>query len=208
MEIWGDIQDYEGLYQVSSLGNVRSIPRTVMGANGHSQTHKGRLLKPGILCTTYTKYYRVTLSKENRTQRFSIHRLVAEHFIPNPENKPFVNHLDNNAENNAVANLEWCTHAENMLHAQKQGRLFESQSKGGSIGGAVHSQRRKAKIESLKGTCIGDWLVLNQEHTTKGKKAYVLCRCRCGTEEAVEFTRLMRKEVTNCRACGQRRRSR
>lgn len=208
MEIWKDIKNYEDLYQVSNLGNVKSLTRQVTNKQGKLQTYPGKLLKPDVHQTTYSNYQRVTLSKQNRTLRQSIHRLVAEAFIPNPGNKPFVNHLDNTAENNNVENLEWCTHAENMEHAQKQGRLFESQSKGGLIGGAVGKQRRAASVESLRNTYVGDWFITDQEPIAKGRKVYVQCKCSCGTEQAVEFTRLIREESTNCRACGQRDRIR
>lgn len=208
MEIWRDIRNYETLYQVSNLGNVKSLDRQVRNKHGDMQTYPGKPLKPDVHKTKYSNYQRVTLSKQHSTLRHSIHRLVADAFIPNIGDKPFVNHLDNNAENNTVGNLEWCTHTENMNHAQKQGRLFESQSKGGLIGGAVGKQRRAVNIESLQNTYVGNWFVTNQEPKVKGQKVYVTCKCSCGTEQAVEFTRLIREETSNCRACGQRDRRR
>ena len=76
----------------------------------------GRFLK---LETTHHGYKRVTLSHEGKTTRYSVHRLVASFFIPNPENKPCVNHIDGNSANNDVSNLEWCTFSENEYHSYR-----------------------------------------------------------------------------------------
>ncbi|ALO80891.1 NUMOD4 domain-containing protein [Enterococcus faecalis] len=99
MEKWKDIVEYEGLYQVSNLGNVYSF-----------KTNK--YLKP-----SGDKYLHVILSKNNRTKTVRIHRLVAEAFIPNQDNKPQVNHIDGDRYNNNVKNLEWLTCKENIVHA-------------------------------------------------------------------------------------------
>ena len=94
-EIWKNIKGYEGKYQVSNLGNVKSL-----------KTNRN------LYYSKSGNYYRVGLYKEKRTM-YSIHRLVAEHFIPNPENKPCVNHIDTNTFNNNVLNLSWCSYKEN-----------------------------------------------------------------------------------------------
>lgn len=107
-EEWRDIEGYEGLYQVSSLGRVRSLKRF----NVNTGEYENRLR---ILKSTFNKrgYKMVTLI--NRTVRKSktVHRLVAQAFIPNPNNLPQVNHKDENKENNSVGNLEWCDNAYN-----------------------------------------------------------------------------------------------
>lgn len=122
MEIWKDITEYEGLYQVSSLGRVRSLPRDGL----YSKRNHIHYLKPDITPHNKgeykTSYERVTLSKGGKTKRFSVHRLVAQAFIPNPENKPHINHIDCNGRHNWVDNLEWVTHSENMLWCYKLGR--------------------------------------------------------------------------------------
>ena len=205
MELWRDIENYEGLYQVNNFGSVKSLARSVINKNGDEQTYPEKYLKPDVYRTKNSNYLRVTLSKQHSTKRYLVHQLVAKAFIRNPENKAIVNHIDNNAENNHVTNLEWCTHSENMLHAQRQGRLFEAQSSGGKIGGLISAQVRLDSVRSLQGTYIGDWYVEHTPHTVKGEKAYVQCKCRCGTEQLVEVTRLVRKETMNCRACGQRK---
>jgi hypothetical protein len=99
-EIWKDIKEYEGKYQVSNLGNVRSL--------NYNKTNTVKLLK------TYTnknKYVYVTLGQNNT---YRVHRLVAEAFIPNPDNLPYINHKDENPSNNHVDNLEWCTQKYNV----------------------------------------------------------------------------------------------
>lgn len=111
MEIWKDIKGYEGYYQISNLGGIKSFPR-----NGTISTVY--MLKPTL---TKNGYYKVTLSKPNNTTYLLVHRIVAETFIPNPENKPEVNHIDGDKLNNCVDNLEWCTSKENITHSIKTG---------------------------------------------------------------------------------------
>lgn len=122
MEVWKDITGYESLYQVSSLGRVRSLPRDGL----YSKRNHIHYLKPDIDYRKKgeygTSYERVTLSKEGKTKRFSVHRLVAQAFISNPENKPHINHIDCNGRHNWVENLEWVTNSENMLWCYKLGR--------------------------------------------------------------------------------------
>ena len=111
-EIWKDIEDYEGYYEVSNMGRVRSLDRIVRKNNG-AKLSKGVVLKGDIA----RGYVRVMLHKEGVIKRFLIHRLVAKAFIPNPENKPQINHINRIKNDNIVENLEWCTQKENMQHA-------------------------------------------------------------------------------------------
>jgi DNA-directed RNA polymerase subunit RPC12/RpoP len=135
-EVFKDINKYEGLYQVSNLGNVLSLAKN--DGNGY----RDRILE---VSETNTGYLRVTLCKNGITERISIHRLVAETFIDNPYNKPHVNHIDNSTSNNVVTNLEWCTHSENMLHAYRQGRLDDTLSKA-TQAAILPNYRRYAKV--------------------------------------------------------------
>lgn len=117
---WRDIKGYEGLYQVSNLGEVRSL--------NYGRTGKTRILKPrdnGI------GYKTVTLSKNGKIKNFFIHRLVAEAFIPNPNNLPQVNHKDEDKANNIWTNLEWCNHEYNCNYGTRNEKM--SRTKGKSI---------------------------------------------------------------------------
>lgn len=108
-EEWRDIKGYEGKYQISNMGRVKSL-----------HYHRGnneRVLKPRYPLPPQNEYGYVVLSKNNKIQHFYVHRLVAEYFVPNPEDKPYVNHKDGNKRNNNVENLEWVTPLENNLHA-------------------------------------------------------------------------------------------
>lgn len=105
-EIWKDIEGYEGLYQVSNLGRVR---------NKHNKILRYRISNCG--------YYRYALCKDGKYKYLSIHRLVAEAFIPNPDNLPCVNHKDENKKNNFVDNLEWCTSAYNNIYGTRRKRM-------------------------------------------------------------------------------------
>ena len=105
MEIWKDIEGYEGFYQISSMGKVKALERVILNKNGKPQRYPEKMLIPEVFDRKSSKYCRVALSKDHKVKRFLVHRLVASAFIPNPLNKEFVNHIDNNGENNSLDNL-------------------------------------------------------------------------------------------------------
>jgi len=187
VEIWKPIKGYEDLYEVSNYGRVRSLDRNVTQKNGKRMFYPGKYLKYDIITRKHTNYHRVILSKEHKIKRYSIHRLVAEAFIPNPENKPHINHIDNNGENNRVNNLEWVTHSENMIHAQKQGRLFKTQSKAGKIAG----KKAKEKVIKNYSKYIGNiyldkYKVIWFKYNTKPKKPKFIIQClKCGLYKTI-----------------------
>lgn len=109
-EVWKPVKGYEGVYEVSSLGNVASL--------NYRCTGRRQLLRQGIATVGYPV---VLLSFGEKAKMAYVHRLVADTFIPNPDEKPQVNHLDGNKRNNAVSNLEWCSGQENMKHAARTG---------------------------------------------------------------------------------------
>lgn len=124
-EIWKDIAGYEGLYQVSNLGRVKSLKR-VLKYNSKNQFKSYKQvceIKEKILKHTKynTGYDYVSLCKNNIKQNVPVHRLVAEAFISNSHNYPCVNHIDGNKLNNIVSNLEFCTFKHNSQHAYKMG---------------------------------------------------------------------------------------
>ena len=126
-EIWRDIAGYEGLYQISNMGRIKSLGRTVPSKGGSKQYRKERILKT---VTNTNGYWYVDLHNGNgKRKTFSIHRLVCEAFHPNPENKPCVNHIDENKANNAASNLEWCTYKENNNHGTHNARVAKALSK-------------------------------------------------------------------------------
>ena len=118
MEVWKDIDGYDGRYQVSNLGHVKSVDWEEYRRDAHGGIalfrYKGKELK---LSVGVQGYLVVPLGKLHPSNR--VHRLVAKAFIPNPDNKPFVNHIDGDVANNKVENLEWCTNQENQIHASK-----------------------------------------------------------------------------------------
>ena len=116
-EIWKDVIGYEGLYVVSNLGRVKSL----VGWNGHKYIKREKILKKSIHNVENYKTYKVFLVKNKKRKEYRVHRLVSFSFIPNPNNKPQINHKDSNPMNNHVENLEWCTSQENIVHSYKYG---------------------------------------------------------------------------------------
>ena len=116
---WLPVKGYEELYEVSDTGEVRSVDRVLSVTNQKERLFKGRILLQTM--NKQVQYKQVSLWKENKGTSYYVHRLVAEAFIPNPEGKPEVNHIDGNRQNNNISNLEWVTSGENSLHASKTG---------------------------------------------------------------------------------------
>lgn len=106
-EVWKDIEGYEGIYQVSNLGNVKSLNYVRMGIE--------KVLKP----KKHNKGYLQVQLTAKKDKTFTIHRLVAKAFIPNPDNLPLINHKDENKQNNRAENLEWCNYSYNSMYSRK-----------------------------------------------------------------------------------------
>jgi hypothetical protein len=118
-EVWKAVVGYEGLYQVSNLGNVRSL--------GHDAWHKGRTLKQ--VFDGKGNYLFVGLHKDGKTKQRNVHRLVAEAFIPNPTKLPCVNHINEVKTDNRAENLEWCTIEYNSNYGSAKKNMIESRRK-------------------------------------------------------------------------------
>lgn len=163
MEIWKDIKGYEGLYQVSNLGRVKSL-------ENRSNHKKEKILASHIR----NQYYSVTLYKDSHYKNYTIHRLVAGAFIPNPDNLPEVNHKDENKLNNYVDNLEWCDKKYNINYGHSAvNRQIQNRERGLSMSkkvlcvetGVIYS----SIIEAYRQTGIGQKEIIN---VCKGKPHY------------------------------------
>lgn len=157
-EQWKDVEGYERIYQISTLGNLRRLA-------GEIETERGlrRLparMKKAVLVDGYLYY---SLSANNINKRFAAHRLVATAFIPNPDNKPDVNHLNGNKTDNRVENLEWCTRSENMQHAMSMGlwSQYDRHGEKNPMYGKHHSNDAKRKIARVH---------LGTRHSEEAKK--------------------------------------
>lgn len=114
---WLPVMAFEGIYEVNTSEEIRSLKR-VIRVNGKERLMQGRMIKSRIGRDGYST---VRLNKDGKTYTKYIHRIIAEAFVENPFNKPFVNHINGNKLDNRIENLEWVTHAENINHAYKTG---------------------------------------------------------------------------------------
>jgi len=125
-EVWRPVEGFECEYEVSNLGRVRTLNFFRVTKEGKQYPVKSRLLKQ----YEHNGYLHVNLPKNGRYKRFRVHRLVAAAFLPNTYNKPAVNHIDGNKQNNNVDNLEWCTPSENTRHALANGLIHPDSTAG------------------------------------------------------------------------------
>ena len=188
---WRDIIGYEGIYQVSNTGQIRSLERW----NGHKRVKRE---SPYIMSqsTTTTGYKKVELQVRKNRKSLKVHRLVAMAFISNPENKPNINHKDGNPTNNRVDNLEWCTQKENVEHAYATGLIPKT---------TVSKEELQAYVESgLQKRQIARLVHMTQERLGRFYKAYGIHTLFNKYEiDKEEFKRLVRNGATNAEMAAQ-----
>ena len=153
-EIWKPIKDFEGYYEVSNIGRVRSL--------NYKRTGKGKILKN---IEDYKGYLEVGLTKNGKRKQFKVHRLVAEAFIPNPENKPCIDHINTIKSDNRVENLRWVTYKEN---SNNEKTLEKFKGENHHFFGKHHTEETKKKIsEAQKGE---NNHMYGKHHTEETKK--------------------------------------
>lgn len=168
-EEWKDIVGFEGIYQISNFGRVKSLPKLVERGKWGSFTLPERLLHPNV--NKSRGYVEITLgTKKCPGRRFKVHRLVAEAFIPNPDNLPEVNHKDENKENNKVDNLEWCTRKYNANY----GTNFERGAKTQGVPVIAYNDTEELYFYSQKEA--SRQLGVQQSNIAHSLKSH----CRCG----------------------------
>ena len=162
MEIWKNVVGFEEQYEISNLGNLRSKERFVKHWRGGERKYKSNFKNIRL---NDKGYFRCNLKNEGKRYDFTIHRLVALAFIPNEENKPFINHKNGIKTDNRVENLEWCNQSENVTHAVKnrliKTKLTDEQAK--KIFNSQLSNRKLAEIYDINHSIV--WRI-------KNKKAY------------------------------------
>ena len=182
-EIWKDIKGYEGVYQVSNFGRIKSIVK-----------YKKLMLSS----ENENGYLRVCLIDKNKKKRtILIHRLVAKTFIPNPKNKEQVNHIDGNKYNNCVENLEWCTQSENMQHAFKNNLITREK-------GEKNHRAKSVNQYTLEGNFIRKWDCIEDVTRELGIRGYNISSCCKGKRHTAggfkwKYPELKNSEVAKIR---------
>ena len=181
MEVWKDIEGYEGLYQISNLGNVVSLNYALRGYSS--------LLKPKINPHGYAW---VDLRKNNTSKPMLIHRLVALAFLDNPNNYPFINHKDENPLNNNLENLEWCTHEYNVhyslsLHPTRISDKAKERRKKGIVLKRKYTPYKKSKrvrqIDISSGEVIKEYCYISEAARALKKKDANIRECCKGNRK-------------------------
>ena len=172
VEVWKDVNGFEGHYQISNLGRVKSLRRKFLCGNGGYRILDETIAK---LTKDNKGYYRKCLLNHGYKKSERIHRLVAKHFIPNPQNKPQINHINGIKTDNRVENLEWATNGENQSHAYKLGlrdhnkaRKIQEIDENGNILREFSMIKDAALLYNINNYSITN-VLKNRQKSTKGK---------------------------------------
>ena len=168
MEIWKPISGYEGFYEVSNLGRIRSLERNVECSDGRKRKIKDRTLKGSSYSGGYSG---VTLHKDGCAKFVNIHRIVAEAFVPNPLEKEEVNHKDENPSNNHASNLEWVTCKENINYGTRTERARKA---------IVKAQGRAVRQLSIDGELVAEYESLSAACNATGTHVSNITKCAKG----------------------------
>ena len=181
-ELWRPIPNYEGYYEASNLGRIRSVYR-----------YK-RVLKPMI---SNTGYERVDLFKNRHRKQYSVHRLVAITFINNPDNKPFVNHRDENKINNCADNLEWVTHVENCRYGtaiERRTKHFDYSKRKINNAGQIEACSKPIAQYTKDGRFVRNWKSASECARKNGWQISNIRRC-CKKEYATAYGFVFREVI-------------
>lgn len=186
-EIWKDISGFEGLYSISSYGRVKSLSRTSpRNCKMPEKIHR--------LDKHYFGYWVVDLYKNGKRVKFTVHRLVALNFLPNPENKREVNHIDSDPKNCRLENLEWVTPSENVKHSYRYGNSYMK----------VLNKRKGAELPNAKpviqlandGSFIKEWACIADAARSIKANASDICSVLAGKQKTCRGFKWKRPEVT------------
>lgn len=161
MAHWREVHGYEGRYIVSDEGDIYSLPKTVKSYGGREGIRKGKYLKPSLRGRDELMYKFVVLSDGNgNTKKVSVHRIVAEAFVDNPNGHDVVNHIDRDTLNNRAENLEWCDQQYNNEYSHNKAvKQFTvdgesvAEYKSATVAGNITGIGRRSIVNALKGRC-------------------------------------------------------
>lgn len=179
--MWKDIKGFEDAYRISDSGEVWSKDRLCVDSKGRKRFRKGQKINPDI---APNGYYRVTFARNGKKVQKYLHRLLAEYFIPNPDNLPQVNHKDGNKLNCCLENLEWVSVRDNTIHAYKHGLINHVRGKQHPNYGKYGGESKKAKPVIAVNVATGETKQYSSMVETKKDgflPSEVSRSCKCGS---------------------------